>query len=281
MKPSLSLFIALLLHTLVGAAATAMPTACPEHFAEGEAPQFADPKLAVDTVPLCFRAFAVMHSGLSRTPLWSAERLDRERIRNAQTIKRRDVFHAEPQLAPDQRAELRDYSRSGYDRGHMSPSGDMPDAVSQQESFSLANIIPQDRNNNQNLWAGIEEKIRDLALRRGEIYVITGPMFEGASLERINGRVLVPTHIFKAVYDPARKQAGAYIARNASGSDYETVSIAELEKRSRINFFPRMPDRIKRQQMKLPEPETRRAPRRESQEHELMRDLLRILGIGR
>jgi endonuclease G len=282
MKRLIHCYFTLALLAMSGSAALAMPTACPEHFADGEAPEISDPKLAMQTVPLCYTAFAVMHSGVSRTPLWSAERLDRERIGNAQAMKRRNAFHAEPRLDPEQRAELRDYSRSGYDRGHMSPSGDMPDERSQQESFSLANIIPQDRNNNQNLWAGIEEKTRGLAMRRREIYVITGPMFEGGSIARINGRVLVPTHIFKAVYDPARGQAGAYIVRNAPGSDHETVSIAELERRSRINLFPRMPDAIKHKRMDLPEPAAQRSsPRRDKQEHDWLQDIFRTLGIGR
>lgn len=267
---------------MLGGAAAAMPTDCPAHFADGEAPEITDPKLAANTVALCFEAYAVMHSGVSRTPLWSAERLDRVRIAEARAMKRRDAFHPEPRLAPGQRAELRDYSRSGFDRGHLSPSGDMPDETSQRESFSLANIIPQNANNNQNLWAGIEERTREMALRRGEIYVITGPMFEGESLERINGRVLVPTHIFKAVYDPARKQAGAYIVRNAPGPGYETVSIAYLEKRSGIQLFPRMPDVVRQREMDLPAPASRRsAPRKERQEPNLIRDFLRNLGIGR
>ena len=40
--------------------------------------------------------------------------------------------------------------------------------------------------------------------------MVTGPIFEGSSLQRINGRVLVPTFVFKAIYDPIRNEAGAY-----------------------------------------------------------------------
>jgi endonuclease G len=118
--------------------------------------------------------------------------------------------------------------------------------------FSLANIVPQDPNNNQNLWVGIEESTRALARLRGELYVITGPLFEGASIQRINGRVLVPTHIFKAIYDPVKQQAAAYIAPNAPGSEYQTVSIAELEKRANINLFPNMAAKLKETRANLP-----------------------------
>ena len=87
----------------------------------------------------------------------------------------------------------------------MALSGDMPTETSQHESFSLANMIPQDPKNNQILWQGIEEATRTLASRDGEVYVVTGPIFEGSSLERLNGRVLVPAFVFKAIYDPVRK----------------------------------------------------------------------------
>jgi endonuclease G len=276
MKKTVLLFFAL----LVSAASAGQPTSCPEHFADGEAPEFINEKLAEKTMPLCFEAYAVIHSGISRTPLWSAEHLSRSRIESARTMKRRNTFHPEERLPADARAELRDYARSGFDRGHMSPSGDMPNETAQYESFSLANIIPQDANNNQHLWAGIEEKTRDLAERRGELYVITGPIFEGSSLQRLNGRVLVPTHVFKAVYDPKRRQAGAYIAPNAAGSEYQTVSIAELEKRINIDLFPQLPAETKQRKMDLPAPGERRpGARKGADDDSLIRRILRSFGI--
>ncbi|MEN3294983.1 MAG: endonuclease mitochondrial [Burkholderiales bacterium] len=277
---------ALFFGMLFSALSIAQQTDCPKHFAGGAAPEFISEKLAHNTVELCFEAYAVMHSGVSRTPLWSAEHLNRARISDAKAMKRRNAFHPEEQLPPNERAELRDYARSGFDRGHMSPSGDMPDESAQYESFSLANIIPQDPNNNQRLWADIEEQTRYLAAHRGELYVITGPMFEGESLRRINGRVLVPTHVFKAVYDPIRKQAGAYIAPNTEGAEYETVPIAELERRINIDLFPGLPSEVKQRKMNLPTPSVRQrrpGPHKENdadgKAQDVVRRILRTFGI--
>ena len=50
-------------------------TQCPQHFAAGSAPVVANPKLQSRTQEVCFEAFAVLHSGISRTPLYSAEHL--------------------------------------------------------------------------------------------------------------------------------------------------------------------------------------------------------------
>ena len=256
LKPILVLFTSAL---LTSGAAQAGGSRCPENFAGGEAPEFINPKLATKSTALCLTGFAVMHSGVSRTPIWSAEKLTTERLTGPK-VKRKNTFHPEERLPRDERAELHDYARSGYDRGHMSPSGDMPDPASQYDSFSLANIVPQDSSNNQRLWAGLEDVTRKLARRRGEMYVITGPIFEGDALQRLNGRVLIPTFLFKAIYDPAAQAAGAYLAPNAPGGEYQVITIAELEKRSGLNLFPKLDARIKLAGMRLP------APRKDSRQ---------------
>ena len=111
----------------------------------------------------------------------------------------------QPYRRPDN--ALADYARSGYDRGHMSPSGDMATPNAQHQSFSLANMIPQHPCNNEVLWEGIESAVRDLASAEGEIYVVTGPIYEGTDIPFLNGRVGVPSRIYKAVYrsSPSRR----------------------------------------------------------------------------
>ncbi len=232
--------------------------ACLKHFADGKSPTFTRTALKANTFGLCFEAFAVMHSGVSRTPLWSAQHLTREGIAAAKAVPRKDAFHAEDSLPTEMRAELSDYARSGFDRGHMAPAADMPTDEAQHQSFSLANIVPQDRNNNQRLWSAIEGATRHLANQRGALFVMTGPLFEGETIRRINNRVLVPTHVYKAVYDPAKKEGAAWLAPNAPGDAYEVISLSDLEKRAGINLFPAVPDAVKARAMSLPEPRLRK-----------------------
>ena len=184
-----SLFIALLL-SLLSSFAIAASTECPQHYLGGQAPDFLNEKLSAKTQQVCYDSFGLIHSGITRTPLTAAEHLTRERL----TIphpERKNAFHPDEHISPFDRAELDDYKGSGYDRGHMAPSGDMPTEQSQYESFSLANMVPQDPNNNRNLWEGIETATRELAKDTGELYVVTGPIFYGSELKRIDGRVLV------------------------------------------------------------------------------------------
>jgi len=222
----------------------------------GEAPAIKNPKLAAQTYPLCFSEIALLYSGLARTPLWSAEHLTAARIQRARTLPRlrSNAFHEELGLPADLRSELADYRRSGFDRGHMAPNGDMSTPEAQEESFSLANMIPQEPCNNEVLWEGIESAVRDMALSEGEVYVVTGPAFLTTELQSLKGRVLVPTHIFKAVYLPSRHAAAAYFAPNDGGQTWEPISIQDLERKVGIDAFPQLDARTKQQAMSLPEP---------------------------
>lgn len=149
-----------------------------------------------------------------------------------------------------ERAKLKDYSRSGFDRGHMTPSGDMPDEQSQYDSFTLANIVPQDPKNNRGIWEGIESAVRHLTEQRGELYVITGPLFVGSSVQQLNGRVLVPTHIYKLVYDLKRNEGAAYLMKNVDTRDIQQMSVEEIGKMAGFDFLPA----IKSSRLALPIP---------------------------
>ena len=240
--------------TLITLSGLTHAQSCDKQYAMGKAPVITNQAMTKAARPLCFNSFAVMHSGITRTPLWSAEHLTPGGMESARKFKRTNNFHEEKQLPYNERAQLRDYARSGYDRGHMAPSGNMPDTESQAQSFSLANMIPQDPDNNRILWEGIESALRTRVKESGELYIITGPLFVGANLTQLNGRVTVPAQIFKAVYDPRSKSAAAYLVDNAPGMNFEVISIAELEKKAGINLFPGMSDAIKSRKMELPRP---------------------------
>lgn len=138
----------------------ASPSACPEHYPQGEAPDIVNQKLAAKTRELCNTGYAGLHSGVTRTPLYSAEHLTAERLGQGRGLRRVNSFHPDERLAPSERSELSDYARSGYDRGHIAPSGDMFDPRSQDESFSLANMIPQEPSVNRGIWERIEAGVR-------------------------------------------------------------------------------------------------------------------------
>ncbi|SFM46604.1 DNA/RNA non-specific endonuclease [Rugamonas rubra] len=233
---------------------------CPAHYVGGRLPEIHNQKMAAATTELCYGVFGVMHSGLTRTPLWSAEHLTADNLAAAQDLSRENSFHAEPQLPAGQRAELSDYARSGFDRGHMAPNGDMPDRASQHQSFTLANMVPQDGDNNRHIWAGIEGAVRKMALKEGDLYVITGPAFIGGKLQKI-GKVLVPSHLYKVVYSPRQRAGAAFFIENKSTTDYQVLSIAELESKIGINLLPSLSAQQKDTVLRLPNIRQRKAKR--------------------
>ncbi len=234
---------------------------CADEYYRGGAPRVME-SAARDLRELCYDDFAVGHSGVTHTPLWSAEHLTAGEVDAARTLNRRDAFHAEASLPHDERAELTDYRRSGYDRGHMAPSGDMPTPQAQAQSFTLANMVPQAASLNRGLWEEIETAVRNLADADGEIFVVTGPIFN-TDAAALNGRVRVPSAVFKAIYDPRRRQAAAYVADNAAGATYRLVSIAQLRAMTGIDAFPALAASIKARTMALPPPERRERPQQQ------------------
>ena len=248
-KPLMILLTALLAVSPVHAA----PTACPQIFYAGQPPEVLNSRLLPGTRALCFQAFAVLHSATTRTPLYSAEHLTRDTITAARGVPREGAFHPEPALPDGEQAELQDYARSGFDRGHMAPSGDMPDQDAQQESFSLANMVPQAPKLNRGIWVGMESAVRRLAEREGDLYVVTGPIFRGAELQRV-GNVIVPSHTFKAVMSVRRGLAAAYVAKNVDSAPWAVINMAQLADLTGLNVFPALPAGARQVSLRLPTP---------------------------
>jgi len=188
---------------------------------------------------LCFSAFAVLHSGKSHTPIYVAEKLNKEMLLDAQGNERTDQFYEEARLPLAERAQLEDYRGSGFDRGHMAPAGDMATEESMVQSFSLANIVPQAPINNRKAWAKIEKDTRKYVMRAaGDVYVITGPVFDGKPHTIGNGKVWAPAHLFTLVYDPSAQRAWAHWVENSDDAMVgKPISYEELVRRTGIKFL--------------------------------------------
>ncbi|MFT3812944.1 MAG: DNA/RNA non-specific endonuclease [Acidovorax sp.] len=210
---------------------------CPQFFAGGVAPVVSQ---APHLRELCYDAFAILHSGSTRTPVFVAERLNRKLVQQAQGELRTDRFFADARLPRSERAELADYKGSGYARGHMAPAGDMPTPAAMAQSFSLANMVPQDPKQNSGPWAKIEQDTRRYAMRaKSNVYVITGPVF-GLDRHVIGARqVRVPTHLFKLVYDATTKRAWAYWQQNSPYAQVDSpISYRDLKQRIGMELLP-------------------------------------------
>lgn len=219
---------------------TPQPTSfaqCPQFFTGGKPPAI---KPRRDLRELCYEAFAVLHSGATRTPVYVAQRLNRQSIEDADE-KRAKRFFADARLPRGERAELEDYKNSGYSRGHMAPAGDMPTPTAMAQSFSLANMVPQNSQNNGGAWNKIEQDTRHYVLRaKGDVYVITGPVFTDRGPTIGANRVKVPTYLYKLVYDATTQRAWAHWQENRAGETVgPPISYQELVKLTGMEFLPK------------------------------------------
>lgn len=190
---------------------------CTNQFAFGS-PPLADFS-SLQARALCFDGFAVLHSGLTKTPIFSAEHLTADRVYSAGSEPRTNNFYEEARLPSNERASLRDYQGTGFDRGHMSPAADMSDQNMMAQSFSLANMVPQAPDNNRGIWADIEKDTRKYVKRsRHDVFVLTGPVFAPNHATIGHQKVWVPDYLYKLVYDAQDDRAWAYWVDNTNGA---------------------------------------------------------------
>ena len=259
---SIALFLTVSAAVLAPTIALAQAPACRQFAPGGQLPVLLNAKLAPRTTLLCNDGYAALASGLTHGALWSAEHPTADSLAAARETPRQGQFHPDDRLPSADQAQIADYRRSGYDRGHMTPSGDMPDEQSQQQTFSLANMVPQTAALNRGIWVGIETAVRRLASREGELYLVTGPAFGGGQRQAIGpSGVLVPSSTWKAVYDPQTGGAAAYVCENTATPSCQVVSVAALARVVGVDPFPALPTKVKEQAMPLPAPgKSRYAP---------------------
>ncbi len=192
---------------------------------------------------LCYDAFAILHSGESKTAVYVAQKLNRALVEDADE-ERTNKFFADARLPSGERSTPADYVGSGYDKGHMAPAGDMPTAQAMAQSFSLANVVPQAPRHNRGAWkSSVEAATRKYAGRAsGDVYVITGPVFVPSIAQSKTigpGKVRVPMYLFKLVYDEDQHRAWAHWHLNSDATQAaRPISYAELVRRTGIEFLP-------------------------------------------
>lgn len=172
--------------------------------------------------------------------LFGGARLNRQILSAGKGLHRTDKFYADARLPRSERAELDDYRGSGWSRGHMAPAGDMGTPEAMAQSFSLANIVPQDPRQNSGPWAKIEADTRRYVMRaRGDVYVITGPVFEAGARTIGAGQVTVPSHLFKLVYDPSTGKRWAHWQSNGPEATVgPPLSYEEVVRRTGMDLLP-------------------------------------------
>jgi endonuclease G len=149
-----------------------------------------------------------------------------------------------------------DYNNSGFDRGHMTPSGDRSNnPTDNAATFLMTNILPQAPDNNQGPWERLEIYCRSLAKQGKELYIVAGgygqkkllPKAEIVAPLRTWKVIVVLDHPGQGVQDITEQtRVIAVDLPNVQGikaTDWHTyrVSVRQIEAKTGYNFLSNVP----------------------------------------
>ena len=140
--------------------------------------------------------YALSYNCNQGIPNWASWQLNRTWLGS---VERSDDFRPDPDL-PDSCYAVRpnDYRGSGYDRGHLTPSGDRTKTeIDNSATFTMTNMLPQSPANNREVWRELEEYSRDLVSQGQELYIVAGG--EGKEKAIADGKVTVPKYTWKVI----------------------------------------------------------------------------------
>lgn len=179
-------------------------------------------------------------------PEWVAYRLTKD-IMSGPHVKRDDNFRSDP-LVKTKSATKYDYKRSGYDRGHLVPAGDMNfNKTAMSETFFMSNMSPQIHNFNGGVWRELEEQTRDWVRQYKTMNIISGPVLTEKPIDYIGDNdVAVPAGYYKVLMTEGKtpRAIGFLMDHETSDEPLQSfmVTIDEVEAATGLDFFKGMLD---------------------------------------
>lgn len=167
--------------------------------------------------------FISCYNRQTRNPYWVVEHITPESLAKQEGNRQGSIFREDEQIPDIFRARLKDYFRSGFDRGHQVPAADSKfSQKAMDDTFYLTNMCPQvGKGFNRDYWAHFEFFCRDLTKQYNSVRVMTGPLYlpkqdpkDGkykVTYEMIGNppNIAVPTHFFKLIVAESPKNGKA------------------------------------------------------------------------
>jgi endonuclease G len=216
--------------------------------------KFGNPLITTPTtaklVGVCHKAYYVVVSQEVRTPLFCAETVTKDLT--TERFERDDRFKADPSVPKDIQSSLKDFVKAKTQfgepvaRGHLCPYDNFSgDEQAGYESFYLSNMMVQSSGQNSGIWAQIEELVRKYNEKYGDVYVVSGPVFDKHPYYTVgDNKVAVPDRTYKVVMIPALKKSFAFLVPNQTQKNKRPVDFVvsqnEVESATGINFFPKL-----------------------------------------
>ena len=181
-------------------------------------------------------SFDICYSCKWKTPKLVVYKVDGNLI-DAKNLSRKSLrFRPDYELSTKCRSYSKDYSHTGFDRGHLAPNAvfDYNRAI-QKQTFLMSNIAPQKPQLNRRLWAKIERFVRIQARKYKDIRVITGVC---GSLGHIKNNVNIPKWWYKIIFRPDGKVI-SFLAPNSNkvGRDRAKKYLSSVKEIERVCDF--------------------------------------------
>jgi len=146
--------------------------------------------------PICRQAYLVGYDAAAKLPKYVTYELLPQNALGC--VARTNAFVADQSVANGPRPD--DYAGTGYDKGHMSPDGDLSwDVQVEFESFLMTNMSPQHGSLNRGIWKLLETSVRGWAVQLNQPYTIYVGGVYNAQDPRIGSGVVVPHGFYKIV----------------------------------------------------------------------------------
>lgn len=177
-------------------------------------------------------------------PRWVEYELTRVNL-DKNRLKRLKNFKVDRKIKEGS-AHTKDYSNSGYTRGHLVPSADMSFSLeSMQETYKMSNVSPQIAKFNGGIWRELEEQCRDWARKFKRLHIVTGPILNDIDETIGRNNVTVPKFFYKVLMDlddPERKAIGFIMPHEVSYKHLNkyAVTVDEVERVTGIDFYSQL-----------------------------------------
>lgn len=208
-------------------------SSCEEIYSEG-----IPTGLKETTVRSCHLRYVTEFDTLCRIPQLVTHKL--RLIDLEYSTSRTDSFRSDPNIQGEYQATNSDYSRSGFDRGHLAPANDMKESLEvMRESFYYSNIVPQAPSNNRGVWKRIENYVHRQVKVYNSLIIHTGTIYNYTD-ERLRERICIPSYLFKVLKRPDGSSESFLVPNTNEATKYSIddfrVSLEELQTLTNIQF---------------------------------------------
>jgi len=149
------------------------------------------------------KAFDICYNYKHKTPNVVAYTLYGNLVNKNNLSKKHLSFRPDYEIPKQYRSYSKDYTHSGYDRGHNAPNASFDYNKSiQKETFLMSNIAPQAKWLNRRYWAKLEKLARFLAVKYKKVEVLNGNC---GSKGHLKNNVNIPAYWFKVIYVSNKK----------------------------------------------------------------------------